>query len=181
MTATRGWLCASGSAMWRMDTIHHQKIPCSRHRSSFDLLTLRENIFIFGLTVGEVQALRAQRAYRPRDYYEHDPRVKWVAEALRSTVCCPHEPDLFAWIYRAILDEHDEYMHLADLPTYLEAQHKAGAAFNDRAGWARLAILNVARIGKFSSDRTVEEYARDIWDLRRLAVPGNLEESSRLG
>jgi starch phosphorylase len=129
-----------------------------------------ENIFIFGLTVGEVQALHAQRSYRPRDYYERDPRVKRVAEALRSPVFCRHEPDLFAWLYRAILDEPDAYVHLADLPAYLEAQGKAGAAFNERAAWARMAILNVARIGKFSSDRTVAEYARDIWDLQRVVV-----------
>jgi starch phosphorylase len=63
-------------------------------------------------------------------------------------------------------------VHLADLPAYLEAQDKASAAFNDRAGWTRMAILNVARIGKFSSDRTVEEYARDIWDIKRVEVPG---------
>ena len=107
-----------------------------------------ENIFIFGLTADEVQALRAQRSYRPRDYYERDPRVKRVAEALRSPVFCPHEPDLFAWLYRAILDEPDAYVHLADLPAYLEAQDKAGAAFNERAEWARMAILNVARIGE---------------------------------
>jgi starch phosphorylase len=131
-----------------------------------------ENIFIFGLTASEVQALHARRAYRPRDYYECDPRVKRVAEALRSPVFCPHEPDLFAWLYRAILDEHDAYVHLADLPAYLEAQDRAGAAFHDRAGWARMAILNVARIGKFSSDRTVEEYARDIWDIKRVEVSG---------
>jgi starch phosphorylase len=131
-----------------------------------------ENIFIFGLTAGEVQALRAQRAYRPQDYYERDPRVKRVAEALRSTVFCPHEPDLFAWIYRAILDAHDAHVHLADLPAYLEAQGKAGAAFTDQTGWSRMAILKVARIGKFSSDRTVEEYARDIWDIKRVEVPG---------
>lgn len=131
-----------------------------------------ENIFIFGLTVGEVQALRAQGTYRPRDYYERDPRIKRVAEALRSSVFCPHEPDLFAWIYRAILNEHDAHVHLADLPAYLEAQDRAGAVFNDQAGWARKAILNVARIGTFSSDRTVAEYARDIWDLPRVVTNG---------
>jgi glycogen phosphorylase len=133
-----------------------------------------ENIFIFGLTVGEVQALRAQKSYRPRDYYERDPRVKRVAEALRSSMFCPHEPDLFAWIYRAILDEHDAHVHLADLPAYLAAQDKAGVAFKDQAGWARRAILNVARIGTFSSDRTVAEYARDIWDLPRVVTKGAL-------
>ncbi len=129
-----------------------------------------ENIFIFGLTAGDVQALRTPGAYRPRDYYERDPRVKRVAEALRSSVFCPHEPDLFAWIYRAILDAHDAHVHLADLPAYLAAQDQAGAAFKDQAGWARRAILNVARIGTFSSDRTVAEYARDIWDLQRVVV-----------
>ncbi len=64
--------------------------------------------------------------------------------------------------------QNDEYFHLADLPAYLEAQEKAGAAFSDPEGWARMAILNVARIGKFSSDRTVGEYARDIWDIKRV-------------
>jgi starch phosphorylase len=126
-----------------------------------------KNIFIFGLTVDEVQAMRAQRSYRPWDSYERDPRVKRVAEAFRSNVFCPHEPNLFAWIYRTILDAHDAYFHLADLPAYLEAQEKAGAAFNDPTGWTRMAILNIARIGKFSSDRAVEEYAREIWDIER--------------
>ena len=93
-----------------------------------------ENIFIFGLKAGEVQAMREQRSYRPRDYYDRDPRVKRVVDAFRSNLFCPHEPDLFAWIYQTVLDENDEYFHLADLPAYLEAQEKAGAAFNDRSG-----------------------------------------------
>ncbi|HSF29291.1 MAG TPA: glycogen/starch/alpha-glucan phosphorylase [Candidatus Tectomicrobia bacterium] len=125
-----------------------------------------ENIFIFGLRVREVQAMRDQRSYRPWDYYERDCRVRRVAEAFRSNVFCPHEPDLFAWIYRTILDAHDDYFHLADLPAYLEAQDKAGAAFNDQTRWTRMAISNIARIGKFSSDRAVAEYARDIWDIK---------------
>ena len=95
-----------------------------------------------------------------------------MVEALRSRLFCPQEPDLFAWIAHAILDEPDTYVHLADLPAYLDTQAKAGAAFTDRTGWTRMAILNVARIGKFSSDRTVEEYARDIWDIKRVEVPG---------
>ena len=88
-----------------------------------------------------------------------------MVETFHSNLFCPQEPDLFAWIYDALLDENDEYFHLADLPAYLEAQKKAGAAFIERAGWTRMAILNVARIGKFSSDRTVTEYARDIWNI----------------
>jgi starch phosphorylase len=66
-----------------------------------------------------------------------------------------------------VLDKGDAYLHLADLPAYLEAQQRAGAAFTDRAHWTRMAILNVARIGKFSSDRTLLQYARDIWGIER--------------
>jgi starch phosphorylase len=126
-----------------------------------------ENIFIFGLKVDEVHALRAQRSYHPWDYYKRDPRVKRVVDALRSKLFCPDEPDLFAWIYQNVLNENDEYLHLGDLTAYLEAQEKAGAAFNDRTAWTRKAILNVSRMGKFSSDRTVAEYARDIWDIKK--------------
>ena len=67
---------------------------------------------------------------------------------------------------QTLLDERDEHVHLADLPSYLDAQRRASDAFADRAGWARRAILNVARSGRFSSDRAVAEYARDIWHIR---------------
>ena len=127
-----------------------------------------DNIFIFGLKFGEVQDIRERRSYRPRDLYNRDPRVKRLLDAFRSNLFCPHEPDLFAWIYQTVLDENDEYLHLADLTAYLEAQQKAGAAFADRTAWTQKAILNVSRIGKFSSDRTVAEYARDIWDIKKV-------------
>ncbi len=126
-----------------------------------------ENIFIFGLKVAEVQAMREARSYRPWDYYDRDPRVKRIVEAFRSNLFCPHEPDIFAWISQTVLDENDEHFHLADLPAYLGAQELAGEAFNDPSSWTRKAILNVARIGKFSSDRTVAEYARDIWGIEK--------------
>jgi Carbohydrate phosphorylase len=74
------------------------------------------------------------------------------------------------WIYCTILDEHDEDVPVADLPAYLEVQGKAGAACNDPAGWARMAILNIARSGKCSNDRTVGEYAHDSWDLKSAEV-----------
>ncbi len=124
-----------------------------------------ENIFIFGLRASEVQAMREQRSYRPRDNYDRDPRVRRVADAFRSNLFCPDDPGLFAHIHQTILDGNDEHFHLADLPAYLEAHEEAAAAFNDRAAWARMAVLNVARIGIFSSDRTVQEYARDIWHI----------------
>jgi len=94
--------------------------------------------------------------------------VRRVVEALRSKRFCPQEPDLFAWIAHALLDAHDEYLHLADLPAYLEAHDQAGAAFCDQQRWTRMAILNIARMGRFSSDRAVKEYARDIWDLKSI-------------
>jgi starch phosphorylase len=127
-----------------------------------------ENIFIFGLKVGEVEAMRGPGSYRPWDYCDREPRVKRVVEAFRSNLFCPHEPDLFAWIYHTVLDANDEYLHLADLPAYLTTQRMAGEAFKDRSSWTRKAILNAARIGKFSSDRTVAEYARDIWDIKKV-------------
>jgi starch phosphorylase len=129
-----------------------------------------ENIFIFGLKASEVQAMLDERSYHPWDYYHRDPRVKRVVETFHSNLFCPQEPDLFAWIYDALLDEQDEYFHLADLPAYLKAQERAGAAFNERIGWTRMAILNLARIGRFSSDRTIREYARDIWGMASLGL-----------
>ena len=127
-----------------------------------------ENIFIFGLNAEHVRSLREQRSYHPRDYYERDARVRRVADAFRSSLFCRSDPGLFAWIYDLVLSPNDEYVHLADLPAYLDAQEAAGAFFGDVRGWSRMAILNVARMGKFSSDRTVAEYARDIWHIQRL-------------
>ena len=121
-----------------------------------------ENVFMFGLDANEVQALR-RKGYRPHEYCDRDPRLERVADAFRSRLFSPGEPDLFAWIHGMILNEHDEFLHLADLAAYLDAQDKAAQAFREPAGWARMAILNVARMGKFSSDRAIREYAREIW------------------
>jgi starch phosphorylase len=128
-----------------------------------------ENIFIFGLDAAEAQAMRAQRSYRPRDHYQRDPRLRRLLDTFRSDLFCPGERDLFAWVHDMVLDEGDGYLHLVDLPAYLEAQQRAGTTFTDCAKWTRMAILNVARSGKFSSDRTVRQYARDIWGIERTA------------
>jgi starch phosphorylase len=128
----------------------------------------QENIFIFGLKASEVQAMREQRSYHPWDYYHRDPRVKRVVDTFHSNLFCPHEPGLFASIYDTLLDENDEDFHLADLPAYLKMQASAGTVYNDRTGWTRMAILNIARIGKFSSDRTIKEYARGIWEIKEI-------------
>ena len=126
-----------------------------------------ENMFAFGLNAAEVRAMREQKSYKPWEYYARNPHVKRVADSFSSNLFCPHEPDLFKWIFAGVLDANDEHFHLADFTPYVEAQEKAGNAFRDRGCWTRMAILNVARMGKFSSDRTVTEYAREIWDVKR--------------
>ena len=124
-----------------------------------------DNMFIFGLTADQIQAMREQGSYRPRELYENDPRLKRIVDALDSTLFCPREPGLFHWVVESLLDRGDVYCHLADLPAYIDAQRQVGEAFRQPAAWASKAILNVARIGRFSSDRTVAEYARDIWGI----------------
>jgi len=122
-----------------------------------------ENIFAFGLTAAEVRDMREQKSYRPWEYYARFPRIKRVADSFSSNLFCAQEPELFRWIFASVLDANDEHFHLADLMPYLETQERAGAAFRERNRWTQMAILNVARMGRFSSDRTVSEYAREIW------------------
>jgi glycogen phosphorylase len=100
------------------------------------------------------------------DYYAHNPNVTRVVDSFSSNLFWPHEPHLFAWISDNVMDANDEHFHLADFTPYAGAQEKAGNAFHYRDRWARMAILNVPRMGKFSSDRTVAEYAREIWGVR---------------
>ncbi|HXG65887.1 MAG TPA: glycogen/starch/alpha-glucan phosphorylase, partial [Blastocatellia bacterium] len=125
-----------------------------------------ENIFIFGLKADEIERMRRQGAYNPRSHYENNPHVRRVCDAFKSDMFCLDEPGLFTWIYKSLVEQGDYYFHLADLPSYIEAQERAGAEFTQPSLWARKAILNVARIGKFSSDRTIREYARDIWKIK---------------
>ena len=87
-------------------------------------------------------------------------------DCFNTDVLFPRTPGLYQWIYHSILTHGDPYFHLADFELYLKAQEKAAADFKKPQVWARKAILNVARIGKFSSDRTIREYARDIWEIR---------------
>ena len=123
-----------------------------------------ENIFIFGLTAPAIEQLVERNEYKPRDYYESDPRLRRVLDELADDRFCPHEPGLFRWIRDALLD-HDPYLVLADFAAYIDTQQTIAREFGERRYWTKKAILNVARIGRFSSDRTIREYARDIWQL----------------
>ena len=124
-----------------------------------------DNIFIFGLSADQIQTMRSRGTYRPWDYYS-DPATKRVLDALNSDRFCPAEPGAFQWIFESLLNHGDEYFHLADFPSYLKAQREAGLQYRDPTVWTRKAILNVARTGKFSSDRTIAEYASDIWNIK---------------
>jgi glycogen phosphorylase len=123
-----------------------------------------DNIFIFGLTAEQIADLQARRAYHPMDYCESDPRLRRVLDQLTSDRFCPNEPGLFRWIRDSLLYA-DEYFLLADFASYIETQEKISQEFVRPEVWTRKAILNVARIGRFSSDRTVAEYAHEIWNL----------------
>jgi starch phosphorylase len=125
-----------------------------------------ENMFLFGLRAEEIRTFRTQGTYRPREYYEQYPDLRRVMDALRSNLFCPRESGLFTWIYQAIVEYGDPYFHLADMQSYIDVQRHASTEFAQPTTWARKALLNVARIGKFSSDRTIREYARDIWHIQ---------------
>jgi len=122
-----------------------------------------ENIYVFGWRAEELEDMRARGAYDPWDYCRRYPYIARIMDAFNSNRFCPEEPGLFQWIYRSILEGGDPYFHLADLPSYLDAHARAGAEFKQPQVWARKALLNVARIGKFSSDRTIRQYAGEIW------------------
>jgi len=131
----------------------------------------RENIFIFGLEAGEVQDLLAA-GYDPQLYLHEHRWMRRVVDSLVSGHFSRGDKDIFRPIVAKLLSTRDEYVHLADLPHYIAAQNDVDAAYADRHAWLRKSLLNIARMGKFSSDRTIQEYARDIWGIRP-AVVGN--------
>ena len=129
-----------------------------------------ENIFIFGNTVEEVNALVA-KGYKPGDFYNASEELRAVVDWAGSNYFTSEEPPGILQPLRDNLLYHDPFLCLADFESYSLAQEKVSAAFRDKARWARMAILNTARVGKFSSDRTISEYAREIWKLPPVAIP----------
>ena len=125
-----------------------------------------DNIFIFGHTAEEINQMRALASYHPLEYYYNHSKISRVLDTFKDDFFCKSEPGLFDWIYIKVLNQGDEYFHLADFLSYLEAHDQAGQAYSNPSLWAGKAILNVARMGKFSSDRTIREYAREIWNIQ---------------
>jgi starch phosphorylase len=128
-----------------------------------------ENFFLFGLTAQQVSDSRGW--YNPRWHYEHQPETRAALDLISSDYFSRNERGIFAPLCDTLLRYGDHYMHLADLTSYLEADQRLRALYADPDAWARKAILNVAGSGKFSSDRTIAEYATGIWEVKPCPVP----------
>jgi starch phosphorylase len=128
-----------------------------------------ENFFLFGLTADQVEGSRSW--YNPQWHYDNEAETRAALDLIFSDYFSRNEPGIFAPIRDALLTHGDHYMHLADLKSYLEADHRLIELYADPEAWARKAILNVASSGKFSSDRTIAQYAAEIWNAKPCPVP----------
>lgn len=134
-----------------------------------------ENAFIFGMTSDEVIRYENEGGYNPMEIFNNNYQIRRVLMQLINGYFAPQDPELFRDIYNSLLntqssDRADTYFILKDLPSYAEAQKRIDKAYRDEAWWAKAAILNVACSGKFTSDRTIEEYVNDIWHLEKVKV-----------
>ena len=136
-----------------------------------------DNFFLFGLTAHEVQET-IKNGYRPRDYYERDEELRAVLDLIQSGFFAPDAPDEFRGLVQGLLD-HDAYLLLADFRAYADCQQRVSEAFNDQEAWHRAAILNIAKMGKFSSDRTIQQYASEIWKAAPLEVVRHAKSAAR--
>lgn len=128
-----------------------------------------DNFFLFGLTAEQVAGSRGW--YDPRWHYQHEPQTRAALDLIFSNHFSRNEPGVFAALEHALLTGGDHYMHLADLTSYVNADREVCDLYADTNGWARKAILNVAASGKFSSDRTIAEYAAGIWNVKPCPIP----------
>jgi starch phosphorylase len=120
-----------------------------------------ENFFLFGLTAEQVAASRGW--YNPYWHYENEPETRDAIDLIFSDHFSRYEPGVFGALRDVLLTHGDHYMHLADLQSFLEADRRLASLYANRDEWVRMAILNIAGSGRFSSDRTISEYAADIW------------------
>ncbi len=130
-----------------------------------------DNIFIFGNTTPEVAAIRAA-GYQPRAILQRKTELQRVLEAIRDGRFSPEEPTRYTAIYDVLVNWGDQYLLLADYSSYIAAQERVDALYRTPEAWARKALRNIAGMGPFSSDRTIAEYARDIWRVEPMAMPG---------
>lgn len=131
-----------------------------------------DNIIIFGLSSEETARMSSEHSYNPWDVYHSDERVRRIMESLVDGTFSPSNPDIFRDIYYSLLgnDRSDEYFVLKDFASYVEAQERLEKMYKDKEAWAKMAVINTAKSGKFSSDRTIKEYAEEIWNLKPLHI-----------
>ncbi len=127
-----------------------------------------ENFFLFGLKTDEVYALKSE-GYNPRSYYDNNPTLRKALEMIRTGYFSPENPELFRPVFDSLV-YHDEYMLLADYQSYIDCQDEVDTVYRNPSKWAEMSILNVARSGKFSSDRTINEYCKEIWKVKPVKV-----------
>ena len=128
-----------------------------------------DNFFLFGLTADEVAASRSW--YNPHWHYDNDQETRAALDLISTDHFSRYEPGIFLPLRDALLTQGDYYMHLADLKSYLDADRRLVELYAEREEWARRAILNVASSGTFSSDRTIAQYAAEIWNAKPCPVP----------
>lgn len=124
-----------------------------------------ENLYIFGLTVDQVNEHRLRGTYDPRAYLETHPELQRIVDAISGNLFCEGEQNVYLPLVHTLIYGGDPYFHFADFSAYADAQERAEHDFRETRVWNRRALLNVARMGKFSSDRTIQQYARDIWKI----------------
>jgi len=128
------------------------------------------NFFLFGHSEEEINALRRDQSFDPRQAYHDNPDIKRVMDLLNSGFLNLEKPELFNPLWTSLMDSGDPYFHLADFPSYVETQDAVDGAYRDPARWAAMCIRNISGCGKFSSDRTIREYAEQIWGVTSCPV-----------
>ena len=135
----------------------------------------KENAFIFGMSSDEVIHLEQEGGYNPKNIYNEDTAIQHVLNQLIDGTFAPYDQDVFRELYNSILDGNsyekaDQFFILKDFRSYTDEQREVEKAYRDQSRWAKMAMLNTAKCGKFSSDRTIEEYVQDIWHLKKYQV-----------
>ncbi len=139
-----------------------------------------DNIFIFGHKAHEVADIQKSGSYDPWSYYNGNQELRRVIDAIRTNPFTPGEGPIFTDIYKHLMEHGDVFCHLADYEAYMDAQDKVAQAYRNKDEWARMAVLNVARMSKFSSDRTIHEYASDIWGIKAETIVDPVTETEEI-
>ena len=132
----------------------------------------RENIYIFGNTVEEIHTL-AEKGYNPKELYDSSDEIRRILDAIRGNYFSPYHPGLFQDIFDTLIEKGDFYYHLADYDSFVRIQSQISNEYRDTGLWAKKSILNTARSGKFSTDRTIHQYATEIWNLKPVSSRRN--------